>query len=182
MGLARAIGKVLFDRTGIKTFADEAANTGFEYPCVEVAVTDGDEKTGIGGKFDFNEKDAGGHYTNRVKRLNVTSVVRLTAKAEATTSGSSSAECTKLLTTLKEEIDEIKYGEDVVQFIDPKTSIDQGVYGLKSSGISEPIIDVSHEPRIHTATMNIEVKHRREFKRAIEQVMDPVIIQHEVMS
>lgn len=179
--MARAIGSVLTARTGIKTFADEAANTGFEYPCVEVAVTDDDEKTGIGGKFDFNEKGAGGNYTNRVKRMNVTSVVRLTAKAEATTTGSSSAECTKLLTTLKEEIDEIVYGKDVVKFIDPKTSEDQGVHGLKTSGISEPIIDVSHEPKIHTATMNLEVKHRREFKRTIERVMDPVKIVHGVV-
>jgi len=164
MSLTRAIGQKILDEIALRPFGDEAANAKTSvFPNVEVSIVSGRAASRrFTGRTSYYRKDGDGHPTHAVKLRNYESVVQLTVRAKGDSVEASHAECTSLLDDLANLFEDLEIRDELVQFIDPVSSTNQGVYRIHVDEQTAPRIDTGGEPKTHVGTLRIQVWHRGE--------------------
>ena len=159
-GLARAIGALIKLKTDIPTFGDESANREKKYPFIEVQVVAEEEMPVGPGRNSHYTKNSSGAYNGAVKRMIGEARVQLTVKADQTTTESSLTVCKKIVDDLRKLFREVKYGREVVSFVDPKTNENQGVFRLNVGEAATPRLDIAGEPINHEGTLDLQITRR----------------------
>jgi len=183
MGLARAFGALVTDRLGFTTYADESTNSELVFPCIEVGIANGDEvPAGMGGKLSHYEKSAG-VIVKRVRQMRGEAVIRFTIRASGTSERSSEAQCVYMTKTLMDDLRLVKYGDEIIQIIDPVTSENQGVFGIDVGFPTQPSVNTQHEPITHDAILDLTIRYRYELKSPVIVRIEKAktTIDHEVL-
>lgn len=179
--VTRAIGAFITTVTGLPCFEGETANRDRTLPCVEVAMGESTvvrKFCGLGAHWYIPAtEDTAAKAVKQIHRL---ATIRLTVVGKGEIDGSSEAKTVAHRDAIVTALENAVYGSGGPVIRDPKfPSTSPGIYRLRVGSIFGVRPDLTREPIVHEASVNITVQYRETYTRDIDASITDVIPDYE---
>lgn len=176
VSITRAIGKFITDITGLAAFEGETANRERALPCVEVALVESQVTRRFAGRVNWYTRATGDDPIKAVKQIHRTGTLRITVIAKAENDGSSEAKCVAHRDTIVSAINAAVFGASGPALSDPKAPGESvGIYRMRVGSVYGVRPDLTREPIVHEATINVTVQYRETYTRDITGTITDVV-------